>query len=155
MSRLAGSGTTDFGAPDKVAPGDATPLSVEEAARLASIVDASWRLFDRTVGRAPPELAKGPRGGGRDRDRIVDHVLAAEAAYARRIGLRLRAPAASDAAALAAFRNAILDVLGAPSSGPSPEKGWPVRYAARRIAWHVLDHAWEIEDRGGLKPEQA
>ena len=24
---------------------------------------------------------------------------------------------------------------------------WPARYAARRIAWHVLDHAWEIEDR--------
>ncbi len=21
------------------------------------------------------------------------------------------------------------------------------RYAARRIAWHVLDHAWEIEER--------
>jgi hypothetical protein len=27
--------------------------------------------------------------------------------------------------------------------------GWPVRYAARRIAWHVLDHAWEIEDKSG------
>jgi hypothetical protein len=26
-------------------------------------------------------------------------------------------------------------------------KGWPPRYAARRIAWHALDHAWEIEDR--------
>ena len=24
---------------------------------------------------------------------------------------------------------------------------WPERYAARRIAWHALDHAWEIEDR--------
>ena len=22
-----------------------------------------------------------------------------------------------------------------------------VRYAFRRIAWHVLDHAWEIEDK--------
>ncbi len=21
------------------------------------------------------------------------------------------------------------------------------RYAARRIAWHALDHAWEVEDR--------
>jgi hypothetical protein len=26
---------------------------------------------------------------------------------------------------------------------------WPVRYAVRRFAWHVLDHAWEIEDRSG------
>jgi len=38
------------------------------------------------------------------------------------------------------------------SSGPeaplkAPGKRWPPRYAARRIAWHALDHAWEIEDR--------
>ena len=33
-------------------------------------------------------------------------------------------------------------------SVPVP-KGWPHRYAARRIAWHVLDHAWEMEDRAG------
>jgi len=26
-------------------------------------------------------------------------------------------------------------------------KGWPPRYAAARIAWHALDHAWEIEDK--------
>jgi hypothetical protein len=24
---------------------------------------------------------------------------------------------------------------------------WPPRYVVRRAAWHVLDHAWEIEDR--------
>jgi hypothetical protein len=24
---------------------------------------------------------------------------------------------------------------------------WPARYVLRRMAWHVLDHAWEIEDR--------
>ena len=30
---------------------------------------------------------------------------------------------------------------------PAVEKGWLPRYAARRIAWHVLDHAWEIEDK--------
>ena len=26
-------------------------------------------------------------------------------------------------------------------------KPWSPRYAVRRAAWHVLDHAWEIEDR--------
>jgi hypothetical protein len=30
---------------------------------------------------------------------------------------------------------------------PAGPKDWPLRYAARRIAWHALDHAWEIEDR--------
>jgi hypothetical protein len=35
-----------------------------------------------------------------------------------------------------------------PSDGTPPaEKGWPTPYAARRIAWHVLDHAWEMQDR--------
>jgi lambda repressor-like predicted transcriptional regulator len=24
---------------------------------------------------------------------------------------------------------------------------WPPRYAVRRGVWHVLDHAWEIEDK--------
>jgi hypothetical protein len=39
-------------------------------------------------------------------------------------------------------------VLSRPSDGgPLAEKGWPARYAARRIAWHALDHAWEMEDR--------
>ena len=31
--------------------------------------------------------------------------------------------------------------------GGSGEVKWPWRYVVRRIAWHVLDHAWEIEDR--------
>ena len=25
--------------------------------------------------------------------------------------------------------------------------GWTARYAVRRMAWHVLDHVWEIEDK--------
>ena len=54
----------------------------------------------------------------------------------------------SDRAAISEFRKAITDVLRQPlKGGPLVEKGWPQRYAARRIAWHVLDHAWEIEDR--------
>ena len=56
-------------------------------------------------------------------------------------------------------RRALLNVLGAASTGEplkergpeaplkAPGKRWPPRYAARRIAWHALDHAWEIEDR--------
>ncbi len=38
-------------------------------------------------------------------------------------------------------------ISGARAGAPPTEKGWLPRYAARRIAWHVLDHAWEIEDR--------
>jgi hypothetical protein len=96
----------------------------------------------------PDELLKGPRGGGRDRDKMVEHVLAAETSYARGLGVKRRQPAVDDTAAIADLRGAILDVLGARSDGqPLHGTKWTTRYAARRIAWHALDHAWEMQDR--------
>ena len=64
------------------------------------------------------------------------------------MGLKLPAPDAADPASVAVVRDAIAAVLREPSDG-SPIEGrkWNRRYAARRVAWHVLDHAWEIEDR--------
>jgi hypothetical protein len=146
VERLAGSATTDFGAPDAKAKRDTRPLAAPEAKRLATLVNAAWAIFDEVLAQAPAALRKGPRGGGRDRDKIADHVLAAEGAYVRKLGLRLQPPARHDA--IAEYRAAITDALARPSTGKAPvEKGWPQRYAARRIAWHALDHAWEIQDR--------
>ncbi|MGA9161658.1 MAG: hypothetical protein WB297_12460 [Actinomycetota bacterium] len=34
-----------------------------------------------------------------------------------------------------------------PTAGPRRGKRWVPGYFVRRVAWHVLDHAWEIEDR--------
>jgi hypothetical protein len=148
VQRVPGSATTDFGAPGAVAKCDTEPLAGKAAQRVVELVQASWTVFDRVVAGAPAELRKGPRGGGRDRDRIVEHVIGAEAVYARKLGVRHRQPGPEDAAAVLALREAIVEALLAPSAGePLVEKGWPPRYAARRIAWHVLDHAWEIEDR--------
>src|SRR6266496_6482952 len=147
VERLPGSATTDFGAIAALATSDAEPLGGAGAERLTALVTASWAVFDRVVAAAPAELRKGPRGGGRDRDKIVDHVLGAEAAYARKLGIKHPQPARDDRAAITALREDILAVLRAPSDGAPPvPKGWPPRYAARRIAWHALDHAWEIED---------
>jgi len=143
VERLPGSATTDFGAPGAIPQRDSEPLEPTQAQRLAKLVQAAWTVFDRVAAAAPSELRKGPRGGGRDRDKIVAHVLDAEGAYAGGLGLRLRPPAGTDAAAIGDFRTALLDAL----RRPPPEAKWPPRYAARRIAWHALDHAWEIEDR--------
>ena len=64
------------------------------------------------------------------------------------MGLKLDAPSADDRAAVAAMRRAMLDVLAAPTDGSVlAGRKWTSRYAARRVAWHALDHAWEIEDR--------
>ena len=34
-----------------------------------------------------------------------------------------------------------------PKSGPRGGKIWSPRFFVRYVAWHTLDHAWEIEDR--------
>jgi hypothetical protein len=148
VERLPGDTTTDFGAPSRPAVGDGAPLTGAAAARIAGLVGGCWEVFDRIVAQTPAELRKGPRGGGRDRDKMVDHVLASEAAYARKLGVRHRPPVLGDDVAVKALRHDLLAVLSHVSDGAPPvPKGWPPRYAARRIAWHVLDHAWEMQDR--------
>jgi hypothetical protein len=154
--RVTGSGATDFGVPEKPASGDATPLAREEALRLAELVAASWRVFERVVKRAPAVLAKGPRGGGRDRDEIAAHIVGPEAGYARQIRIRRKPPEWGDTAAIEDLRSAVLDALrGSHDAAAVAEWRWSPRYAARRFAWHVLDHTWEIEDKGGIEPERA
>jgi hypothetical protein len=146
VDRQPGNATTEFGAPSMIATAETKRLTKKDAGRLSALVAASWTVFDRVVEKAPSSLRKGPRGGGRDRDAIVEHVLGAESAYARKIGLRLKQPPAGEGAAIREHRNAIVAGLRAGTRGVV-EGGWPARYAARRIAWHALDHAWEIEDR--------
>ena len=148
IERLPGTATTDYGAPDRPAAVEAEPLTVTEARRMNSLVASAWTVFDRVVESAPPSLRKGPRGGGRDRDPMVDHVLGAEHAYARKLGVRVPQPHTGETAEIATMREAILTALSAATAGePLVERGWLPRYAARRIAWHALDHAWEMENR--------
>ena len=118
----------------------------------SSLVKAAWAVLDRVARGAPASLRKGPRGGGRDRDAIVEHVLAAEHAYARKLGVKVPAPHRGEKKAIAAMRDAIARrccVRRAPADA-LVERGWVPRYAARRIAWHAIDHAWEIENRSEL-----
>jgi hypothetical protein len=147
VERLPGSATTDFGAPGATAERERGPLAPRDVERVTALLRASWTILDRIVSSAPARLRKGPRGGGRDRDQVVDHVLGSEVGYGAALGLRLRPPDARDPDAIATHRARIVEGLVAAAGGPVKEKGWWPRYAARRLAWHVLDHAWEIEDR--------
>jgi hypothetical protein len=148
VERVPGNATTDFGAPGAVPDADRAPLTAAAARRSAALVRAAWDVFDRVAAASPPALRKGPRGGGRDRDKMIDHVLGAEAGYARQLGIKHKPPALGDVEAIETLRADLLEVLAKASDGTAPvPKGWPPRYAARRIAWHALDHAWEMEDR--------
>jgi len=145
---VAGDATTAFGAPGIVVAADRRPVSATDGERMARLVAAAWAVFEDVAAGAPQTLRKGPRGGGRDRDKIVEHVVGAETSYASVIGIKRRQPDPGDRAAIDSLRAAILDLLAQPSDGtPLAGRRWPARYAARRIAWHALDHAWEIEDR--------
>ena len=148
VERNEGSAGTEFGVPSRPSRLDARPTTTDEAARLAAIVEAAWTQFDRIAKNAPAELRKGPRGGGRDTAKIVAHVMESDGAYANEMGIKVTGFAPNDRAAIEAMRDSILDVLRAARDGePLAGRRWPARYAAHRIAWHALDHVWEIEDR--------
>ena len=148
VERQEGGSGTEFGVPSRVTDADSRPVDAAEARRLGAIVEAAWATFDRVAAGAPAELRKGPRGGGRDRDKMVGHVIESDWYYAREIGIGVKQPDPGDRPAVEALRAAVLDVLRQPSDGsPLSDGRWPARYAARRVAWHSLDHAWEIEDR--------
>jgi hypothetical protein len=138
VARLQGNATTDFGAPDARGEWDDQALDPAEARRFADLLEACWKTFDEVVAKAPAVLRKGPRGGGRDRDAIVEHVRETERSYGRKIGARVPPGTPWEEQ-----RHTLLAELVAGKT----DAGWPPRYAFRRFAWHVLDHAWEIEDR--------
>jgi hypothetical protein len=151
---LPGSRTTDFGAPDAVPAYDNEPVGAEERQRYEELLRAYWRAFDAAVDTARGrELRKGPRGGGRELEGIVEHVVEADKAYLRRLAWKVEKADETLAEALTRSRAEILEALavavrdGLPAEGPRGGKIWTVRYFVRRVAWHVLDHAWEIEDR--------
>lgn len=154
VERLKGDATTDFGAPSMAPECDRGPVPDDELRRLRAVVNGCWKAFDDAADAARGKrLAKGPRGGGRSLAKIVEHVVGAEGGYLARLGRKAEpGPASTE---LERTRAAVLQALeqtaatGAPPPGPRGGKRWEPRYFVRRVAWHVLDHAWEIEDRAG------
>jgi uncharacterized damage-inducible protein DinB len=148
VERSGGGGGTEFGVPSNVTKHDKRRVTAAQADRLARLVEAAWRTFDETAAAAPEELRKGPRGGGRNTSKIVSHVVESDNAYAREMGEKLKPTDPSDKKAIGRVRAAIAAILRKSSDGsPIAARRWTARYAAHRIAWHSLDHAWEIEDR--------
>lgn len=156
VERLTGNAGTDFGAPSVIPSADHAPLQAGDLERLQALLQAAWLSFDVAVQMAEGKaLRTGPRGGGRDLEKIVQHVFEAEQAYLRRLGGALGAAEkrAEPRQGMAVLRQAVLDTLGAaargelPSVGPRGGARWGARFYVRYAAWHLLDHAWEIEDR--------
>jgi hypothetical protein len=155
IERLEGNATTDFGAPSLIPSSDTRPVKSVELQRFQKILRACWRTFDANVKAASGKaLRTGPRGGGRELEGIIEHILGSDAGYLASLGWKLEQNEIKDLKKqLDQTRQAILKALTASSHGEIPAQGprggvrWKPRYFVRRLAWHVLDHAWEIEDR--------
>jgi hypothetical protein len=154
IERLKGNATTEFGAPSQGLPSDSEPLPAAELERLTRVLSACWSAFERAAKSAAGlELRKGPRGGGRDLGKIADHILEADKIYTVKLGARPPKAASGRPLRPADLHDTMVAALrararGTPVTDPSEAKGlWTPRFFTRRVAWHVLDHAWEIEDR--------
>lgn len=158
VERLRGDSGTDFGVPSVPPSADAGwTIDAADLRRYRSLLRASWRAFDAAVDDARGRnLRTGPRGGGRDLEGIVRHLLGGDAGYLALVGARHPFDEEGDLdRELEGIRSAILEALeaaereGVAEVGPRGGTRWPPAYFVRRVAWHALDHAWEIEDRAG------
>lgn len=158
VERQTGNSATDFGVPNLTLSRDTQPVTPFELQRWQVVLQACWQVFDSAVQAAAGRiLTKGPRGGGRDLTKIVQHVVGADAGYISSLGGKLEQSDQDDLTqAITYVRETILTALASSVCGEFPARGprgglrWTPRYFVRRLAWHELDHAWEIEDRAGL-----
>lgn len=149
VERYRGTGSTDFwGISFAFSRIDRQHMSSEELERELTLMCACWKFFDGVRGRVSAEMRKGSRGGGRDRDRIVGHVLGVEQDWATKLGVRTpNDEVVIDDAGLKAYRDAYIKAIRKFHSEGKPARTWPLRFLIRHTAYHTMDHAWEMEDK--------
>jgi len=149
VERLEGIGMTDYyGLSGRAAAPENDPMTEADCERKTALLQASWSTFDDVAARVPPELRRGPHGGGWDKDRIIRHVNGAEIdEFAPKVGVRVPLGTRDDAEALRAYRDAFIEAIREHHGRGEPARSWALPFLIRRCAWHMLDHAWELEDR--------
>ena len=148
VERYPGTGSTDFwGISFAFSAFDHQAMSREELERDLTLMQACWAYFDTVRSRVSAEMRKGPRGGGRDRDRIVRHTFGAEQDFAAKLGVRAPEGALLTDESLSTYRDAYCAAIRAFHAEGKPARNWPLRYLIRHTAFHTMDHAWEMEDK--------
>ena len=155
IERLGGDSGTEFGIPSATAKADLRPVDDAELDRQIGILHACQKAFDSAAKKAVGvTLSTGPRGGGRSLEKMVRHVVEADQAYLQQLGSKPpRWTTESPEDYGVTIRRLQVEALTARVRGEQPpnpnaiRKLWVPRYFVRRAAWHLLDHAWELEDR--------
>ncbi len=149
VEHLDGIGMTDYyGVSGRAASPETVTMTGEDCERKVSLLRASWNTFGATAARVSPELRKGPRGGGWDKERIIRHVNGAEIEeFAPKVGVKVSLETRDDPEALQEYREAFIGAIRQHYGRGESARSWPLAFLIRRCAWHMLDHAWELEDR--------
>jgi hypothetical protein len=149
VEEYPGTGSTDFwGISFAFSSVDTRKMTSEQLERELSLMQSCWRYFDEVRARVSPVMLKGPRGGGRDRDRIVRHTLGTQQDSSKK--LAMNAPqdrVIVDAKELKAFRKDYCNAIRTLHAEGQMARSWPLRYLIRHTAYHTMDHAWEMEDK--------
>jgi hypothetical protein len=148
IEQYPGNGSTDFWGISFAFSGiDRQDMSSEELARQLTLMQACWTLFDEVRSHVAAEMRPGPRGGGRQRDLIVRHVVGNEQYWAKKLGVNTpHNPGLSDEG-LQAHRDTYCTAIRAFHAQGKMARTWPLRYLIRHTAYHTLDHTWEMEDK--------
>ena len=149
IGRHLGTGSTDFWgisfAPSKL---DRAPMDQATFERHIKLLRAAWAEFDSIAARVSAQLRPGPRGGGRDRDRIVRHVFGTEGGdFSKRVKVPSTVDEMLTSAGLATHRDRYVRAMREWLTEGRELGRWTIPYLLRHSAYHVLDHAWEMEDR--------
>ena len=150
VERVPGSSSTDFwGIAHVPSQIEREVLSAADLERRLDLLRACWASFDDVAARVSGDLRPGSRGGGRSRDEIIRHVYGTEPdQFSRKVGVRTELDVVLTPGGLAWHRDEYLDGIRAYNADVKPARTWPIQFLVRRTAHHVMDHAWELEDRG-------
>ncbi len=154
-----GPGSTDFwGISYAASSAEHDPMGDAALERGITLLRACWAYFDGVAARVSPEMRKGPRGGGRDRDRIIRHTIRTESEdFAKKVGLRITEEAALSPDGLMRHRKDYVAAMRAYNAGEVERRmrSWTLPFLIRHSAYHTLDHAWEMEDKDLSVPDGA
>ena len=149
VERVPGSSSTDvWGAPHVPSRIESEVLQAGDLERRLELLRACWASFDDVALRVSARLRKGARGAGRGRDAIIRHVYVTERRnWWPKVGHRADESVRLTPAELALHRDGYLDAIRAYNAEGRPARSCPIQFLVRRTAYHVMDHAWEMEDR--------
>ena len=149
IERVAGSSSTDFwGIAHVPSQIEREVLARSELERRLNLLEACWAHFDAVAARVSHELRPGSRSAGRSRDQIIRHVYGTEPGqFSRKVEVRTPLDVVLTLDGLMTHREAYLDAIRSYNGAGKPARTWPIQFLVRRTAHHVMDHAWELEDR--------